>query len=91
MEFRMTMSKTWDIPNEQKLQYEKLGFRFAPSSGMDTSEEELWTCREDYSPIALEINTLEELMDFVKVFGEIILNPEESDGNTIEIYNYYRE
>ena len=40
----------------------------------------------------IEINSLEELMKFVKDVGcEIIINYDDDLGNTIEIYDDYRE
>ena len=88
MKFDLSMAKHFfdDISedNERK-KYEKLGFKFKryKPTFMLTPNKECWMVEEDTK---IEIKDLNDLMDFVKIYGEITL-----DTDRIIIYNDYLE
>ena len=63
---------------EDRDKLSKLGFTF--------KESEYRRFRIDEADVFHEINTLEELINFIKEYGEIVMTE-----NSIEIYNDYRE
>lgn len=57
----------------------KFGFKW------DTDWDVLFAYYEDgYVPVFIELNTLEDLQEFIKTHGRVIM-----DDNSIEIYNGY--
>jgi hypothetical protein len=65
---------------EDKEKLEKLGFKF------ESEEYKPGTgtyCIEDHKPV-VNIDTLETLIDFIKIWGQIVL-----DVDTIKIYDDY--
>lgn len=94
MKFTLSMAKTNfdDIHPE----YERLGFIFEDRLTVDYT-----TCRDKedvkngriarycvFNKTEIEINSLEELMNFIAGFGRVIID---SDINRITIYNDYYE
>lgn len=77
MKFNLTMSKAFFNENDIE-DYKKIGFKFE-KDGLD------YYCIRNLN-LTIEINTLEELINFVKTYGKIVFC---EDG--IEIYNDYRE
>jgi len=84
MDFELSVTASY-ISNEQKGKYEKLGFLLEPNEWQYNKGEKPWVRKSNPAP-TLTIDTLEELMGFVKEYGQIIL-----DEDTIEIYDDYRE
>lgn len=92
MKYAIKTSKYFYQDKEEMEQLEKLGFTFEKTE-YNSSVVCLETLKTktvpDYliceNPV-LEIDSIEELADFVKEYGQIVL-----DTDTIEIYNYYRE
>ena len=77
MKFELSTSKYF-YPNEtERIELSKLGFTFRPS---EYKEYVIGGTTE------IEINSLEELIEFSKEFGELII-----EDKSIEIYNGYRE
>jgi hypothetical protein len=77
MKFTLSTAAYYYPEEAKRIPLEKLGFRFVKSdykayhiSGVPT----------------IEINSLEELIDFSNKWGSIIV-----EGDSIEIYNGYRE
>lgn len=77
MEFTLSTSAHFYPNADRRKELEEIGFTFKPSDYKDFTIEG--------SP-TIEINSLEELIQFADKFGEIIV----CDGS-IEIYNDYRE
>lgn len=61
---------------------EKFGFK------KDEDGDYIGPWHIDFEPPIIEINTLEELVEFGKKYGTLILRAKDSE---IEIYNDYRE
>lgn len=84
MRFKLSNSKILyrDVSAETIRKLENLGFKF------NTSEWDngVMCLMIDESPIEIEINTLEKLIEFSREWGELVI----ADGR-IEIYNDYRE
>lgn len=73
MKFNLSTSG-WSYSEQDEIsRLEKLGFTFGPRKYIAGEP-------------TIEINTLDELMEFVKEYGQIVL-----DIDTIEIYDDYRE
>jgi len=53
---------------------------------VDDNGDTVWPCEYDYIPAFVEINSLEELHEFIGKYGRVVLTE-----STIEIYNGYRE
>lgn len=77
MKFTLSTSRHFYPQAYRRKELEEIGFTFKPSDYKDFTIEG--------SP-EIEINSLEELIQFANKFGEIIVG----DGS-IEIYNDYRE
>ncbi len=79
MKFKLATS-TWRYEDEGEIrELAKYGLKFEPCPPPHRG----WLLDEDGE---VEINTLEELMQFVAKWGQIVLN-----ADTIEIYDGYRE
>ena len=84
MEFKLSITSDFTT-NERKIKYEKLGFNFEVNEWHYNADREPWVKQgQSFYPL-IEINTLEELINFVREYGQIVLN----DGE-IEIYDDYR-
>jgi hypothetical protein len=83
MKFELSQEKVW-VDDKEKKELEKLGFKFVKENRLPYT-----SCGEWYhsgkNP-KIEFNTLKELMNFIKKYGQIVLSEDE-----IEIYNDYRE
>jgi hypothetical protein len=77
MQYRLTVTNAFSLDKEQQI---ALGFDF------DENEELIDEWDELYTPLYVEISTIEELQTFIKRYGRVVLNK-----NTIEIYNGFRE
>jgi hypothetical protein len=77
MEFTLSTSGHFYSQADRRKELEEIGFTFKPSDYKDFTIEG--------SP-TIEINSLEELIQFADKFGEIIVG-----NGSIEIYNDYRE
>ena len=77
MKFTLSTSGHFYPQADRRKKLEKIGFTFKPSDYKDFTIEG--------SP-EIEINSLEELIEFTDRFGEIIVS-----NSSIEIYNDYRE
>lgn len=73
---------------DDKVNLEKLGFKFKTTKEMYGKEtiKKWYLEKDDDSPIYIEINSIEELMNFVREWGNVIISCDE-----IEIYDNYRE
>jgi hypothetical protein len=83
MKFEVSTVGYW-YQYEEKQKLELLGFKFKPTE----PEYRFWGewQKEDPYEVEIEINTLEELLLFIKTYGEIIFN-----DNSILIYDNYIE
>ncbi len=79
MKFRLDMAKNFEDNDKEKERLESLGFKAVPS------RFRAWYFRKN-ERIKIEINSLDELMDFIKEWGTIVL-----DKDTLTIYNDYLE
>ena len=79
MKFKLRTSGTFYQFEEDRNRLSKIGFRFEPSDYLK------FTIIRD-NDLKIEINTLEELIQFTKKYGEVII-----DKESIEIYDNYRE
>jgi len=77
MKFELYSAKTVFL-DEDKLQYETLGFQF------ERQDEKRWRCKN--APIIIELNSLDELIEFIRRWGAIIM-----DENEITIYDDFIE
>jgi carbamate kinase len=82
MKIRIDTTGTF-YKEDEKEKLERLGFEFNRSSRLG------WRKIPTINPI-IEISTIDELLEFVKEWGHIILD-REGNNLTIEIYDYYRE
>ena len=96
MKFNLDMAKSF-VGDDQKEQFEKLGFKFTPSNaGSKTSFTSLppWYLNDEDIP-EIEFDTLGQLISFSEQYGNLIIRKAyDWDGDnltTIEIYNDYRE
>ena len=93
MKFSLRTSGSTYQDGRYKKQLEKLGFTFKPHDEeynalyqqIRKSKKQMFHMDWEQDVI-VELNTLEDLLQFQKKFGPIILN-----GNSIEIYDDYRE
>ena len=84
MRFKLTNNKSFfNKEKSEDMKYmnslKKLGF------GVFKEDDKEFYLNKEKKPF-VEIHKLEELMDFIKNFGEIVLT-----SNVIEIYDDYRE
>ena len=77
MKFELSTSKHFYPDKNERIELSKLGFTFRPSEYKEYAIE---------GTLEIEINSLEELIEFSKEFGELII-----EDKSIEIYNGYRE
>lgn len=77
MKFTLSTSGHFYPQADRRKELEEIGFTFKPSD---------YKCFTIEGSPEIEINSLEELIQFANKFGEIIVG----DGS-IEIYNDYRE
>ena len=70
-------------PSYEMKALEELGFSFECAD-----DKEFFTDSEYFikGKPTIELNTINELLEFIKKYGEVVVNSER-----IEIYNYYRE
>lgn len=87
MRFKLTQNKNW-CDNEEKEKLERLGFKFKKEETEEYKHWGEWNCQSSsWDPeTEIEIDTLEELMKFIREWGTIVLTKDK-----IEIYNDYRE
>lgn len=78
------MIYTLDIIKPHKLSYEDLKELNWPFDEEDNPKN-LWDY-DDFALPKIEINSLDELMDFINKYGEVVVFKDK-----IEIYNSYRE
>lgn len=71
------------VPKELKKDYESLGFTTKLGENECTGEEDLFTQEKS---IEVEIHTLEELLEFTRKWGKIVLHEDE-----ITIYDDHLE
>lgn len=91
MIFNLTKTSNWNT-QEEKLEYEKLGFKFEKDLPYAWRPEKCWydiTDREN--GVKIEFKSLEDFLVFVAQFGEVVIHKGGSDNATIEIYDDYRE
>jgi len=79
MKFKLTTTKKFYLDKDLP-EYEKLGFTFGKTHFSGSMSK----ISDDNATI--EFNTLEELMEFVEKWKELVISKEK-----IEIYNGYRE
>jgi hypothetical protein len=86
MIFELSTSGYFYSDKDEMDNLKKLGFTFREVD-RDTSynNDRVYTIDDD-KPQTIEINTIDELMKFVKQYGRIVV-----DHGTIEIYDGYRE
>jgi len=83
MKFKLRQAAYW-CDTETKNKLSKLGFRFMKETEENITYRE-WYCDNDIDP-TIEINTIEELMQFIEEYGRIVI-----DGDEILIYNDHIE
>jgi hypothetical protein len=76
------------VAEEEKEKYEKLGFTFIKPPSKATYYKNQWQVKPAWRTI--EIESLEDLIEFIKNYGTAILTMDVNDPE-IEIYNDYRE
>lgn len=81
MRFKLSEAKIWNT-DEEKRELERYGFKFSYDKHEEWSDE-VWYREEDGF---IDISSLEELLDFVKKWGDIVLSEDK-----IIIYNDYLE
>lgn len=92
MKFQLRTTGSTYEDGRYKKQLEKLGFKFKPHDDeYNKLYQQLHKSKKQqfymgYSETEIEINTLEDLLQFVRKFGQIVL-----DEDSIEIYDDYRE
>jgi len=88
MKFKLTMSANW-VSEECKKDYEILGFKFQYDKDAPYKSEPWYVSCSDAS---IDIYSIEQLMEFSKKFGQLILfSSSINQEPMIEIYNDYRE
>lgn len=80
MKFKLSTTELFYPYKEDREKLEKIGFTFEPYNAPH------YFCITTKNP-TIDINTTDELVEFVKEYGKIIVD---TDG-WIEIYNDYRE
>lgn len=93
MEFNLSTSKYFYYANgdhEQIASLAGLGFVFSPCSYFAPIGNDSAFIVSTYPSVS--IDTMDELMDFVKTHGKVIVSHDaDKDSNDIEIYNGHRE
>jgi hypothetical protein len=89
MKFKLSTARSYGYDShEERADLEQLGFKFNENGRLDDANTlggpELENCPE------LEINTIHELIEFIKKYGAIVLEERESE-NLLTIYNGYLE
>ena len=84
MKFRLTKTSHY-VTNEAKIRYEKLGFHFLPNTWDYNKEQKPWEDDDAFKVLPLNIESLQDLLDFVREFGRIVL-----EKDSIEIYDWYQ-
>ncbi len=94
MKFKLDTSGSFY--NQEKMEPLKvLGFKFRKSR--EVYGKEYWSGLEEFYKDSsvqpeIELNSLEELIDLCEKFGEVVVRKDWSgNGNTLEIYDDYRE
>jgi len=88
MKFKLTMSANW-VSEGAKKDYEILGFKFQYDKDAPHKSEPWYVSCSDAS---IDIYSIEQLMEFSKKFGQLILfSSSINQEPSIEIYNDYRE
>ena len=93
MKFNLSTSN-YLYNDKDKKRLEKLGFVFDKELKAPHIEEGKKWYMDDYDVeqhIIIEINTLEELLEFQKNYGQLIIGGNGEDGFWLEIYDGYRE
>lgn len=104
MKFRVIHTGDW-YQQDKKEKLEKLGFKFDKVEekrgrvvDMFYLEREVQTEPKDYDEeiknkdvVEIELSSVEELMDFVKEYGEVVIKHPKQGLPIIEIYDDYRE
>lgn len=85
MKFNLTTAGT-HYSHADAFKLEELGFRFESDIKFYEDIKEFDTCYKIYSPPEIEINSLEELMNFIKKWGKCVVT-----NSTIIIYDDYIE
>lgn len=84
MKFKLRRTGYFVKDKEHCDKLEKLGFRFNPLA--DKYHKYANADPKSYKVPDIEINTIEELVEFTREYGKIVF-----DGTEIEIYDDYRE
>ncbi len=84
MQFYLKNVATWTT-KEHADKLRQLGFKVKEEKNLKYKQHGEYYIEENRAG-SITINTLNELMDFIKAYGKIVL-----DENTIEIYDGYRE
>lgn len=85
MKFKLSTSANLYLKEPNKEEIEKLksfGFKFHDYRSISGADTLVIECDE----AQIEIDTLEELIEFSREWGKLVI-----DENSIEIYNSYRE
>ncbi len=93
MKFNLSTSRHL-YNDKDKEQLEKLGFMFDSEPKEHYIDDGKKWYIDDFGVgkhIFIEINTLEELLEFQKTYGLLIIGGTEEDGFWLEIYDGYRE
>ena len=86
MKFKLTTSESF-YTKQQMEELLPLGFKFKKLDTIHTHNKRRYHLPNWHDEMpSIEINSLDELHSFADKYGPIII-----DGNTIEIYNDYRE
>jgi len=92
MKFKLSTTH-FAYSKEEAEKLEKIGFKF---EAFESREENKYyqhlLHRMDHNP-EIEFKTFEELMEFVKTYGRIIITTDydSDEGKNIELYDSYRE
>ena len=84
MIFKLRTSESF-YPQDVIRDYESLGFRFTLTDPIWREDNTTYYKDSKFEPV-VEINTLEDLMEFQKEWGMLVITED-----TIEIYDGYRE
>lgn len=84
MKFKLGKASYFNTEEEKK-KYEKLGFKFTRYTDKIFHSIPDWVTNSAVEP-SIEISTLEELLAFIKEYGEVVINED-----SITIYDGYQE
>ncbi len=96
MKFKVILTNPWVNPKVYPIDYElfiKLGFEPSEKFPSEQFPNGFGQVRLMNHPI-IDIQTIDELVDFADTYGEIVMGGLDYDGDgmhVIEIYNDYRE